>query len=443
MDEYRIEDALRAGPPDLPRHREGALERGLDARRREDRAGTTFRATLRPASSAVFFAAAAVVLAIVVVSGFVTASHQPAAIPSAVPTSSPLSSPTGATPGTSPTPIAVGAPAELVDRWVGRVRPIAGLATPATRAILEIQGAELHFDAGQGRQIFDSSVAQVGPGILRLTATTRAGGCEPFDEGTFLWSLSAAGASLRIEVIADACAARAATLAGTWTHTACRDPAQDCLGPLEAGTYASTDFDPFHTGQAGQLSYTVPAGWADTIDHRTNYFLRRTADYVADPGLDGNDTIGGIYIWAGTIAAGQPTDCSAVPASGVAISADAIADHLASLPMLDVVDRGTIRLGTRTARVLDLSLRTTYRADCPFSNGQPFRSLVMFADIGTDGGVWGLGPGGGHRVLLFDVAPGRVVSVWVEGDSDGFAALLRDAMPIIESFELADPSKKP
>ena len=31
-------------------------------------------------------------------------------------------------------------------------------------------------------------------------------------------------------------------------------------------------------------------------DNKTNYFLRLTAEYLADPGFDGGDTVSGIYI---------------------------------------------------------------------------------------------------------------------------------------------------
>ena len=195
----------------------------------------------------------------------------------------------------------------------------------------------------------------------------------PFDEGTYRWSLSPGGTNLTLSVIDDACMARAKIIPGTWTHTACREAAQDCLGPLEPGTYSSTTFDPFHTGYAGQLDYTIGGAWANAIDHPVNYAIRPTTDYLADPGFDGNDTVSGVYLWAGTLAVDQPPDCSAVPAKDVPARADAIADHIVGLGGLSVLDRGSTTIGGRSARILDVSLDAAYRTPCPWSGGEPFR----------------------------------------------------------------------
>jgi hypothetical protein len=437
MDDRRIEDALRSGPPDEPGHRQGALARGLAARDTDAaRDEVSFRVRLRPQSSAVPLILVGVVVAVALTLALIIGLGS-------APKPTPGPSPSSSTPVASPT--IQGAPLELVDRWAGPTRTIASLKTPATRAFLDIRGAALRFDAGPGQpgDLLSSSVTQAAPDVLRVVASSRSGGCEAFDEGMYRWSLSAGRTNLRIELMRDACAARAAALPGTWTHTACRDAAQDCLGALEAGAYRSTEFDPFGTGQAGQLGYSVPAGWANTIDFPTNYFLRPAPEYEADPGFDGNDTIGGIYIWAGTLAADQPADCSGVAAPGVAASADAIATHIATLPGIRAVVGDTLELDGRVARVLDLTLDPTYTGTCPFSNGEPFRSLITFADLGSDRGVWGLGRSGRQHVLILDATSGRVVSVWVEGEISRFESLLRDATPIVKSLSFTESSTIP
>ena len=445
MDEQRLQDALRAGPPDAPKHRPGALARALEERERETATSTTFRVTLRPSPTPALFAVLAVVVVAILIAGLIAQDRAPAASPPPSPIASPSSS-TAAGPTPTPsgtdatsTPQAPGAPVELVDRWLGPIRPIADLSSGVDRATLDIQGSSLRFDAGRGqRDVFPSAVTPAGENTIRLTAIMPKGGCEPFDAGTYRWSLSPGRTTLRLDVIADECAARAAALVGAWTHTACRDQVQDCLGVVEAGTYASNDFDPFATGHGRQLTYTVPDGWANTIDYPTNYFLRPADEYLADPAFDGNDTIGGIYVWGGTVAVDQRPDCVAVAASGVEVTAAAIATHWLGLPSLMVTDGGTITIDARDARLLDLELDPSFTTPCPFSNGDPFAALQM-NDLGARGGVWGIGPGGGHRAILFDVAPGRVVSVWVESDDAAFGDLLARAMPIIETFRFTDP----
>jgi hypothetical protein len=364
-----------------------------------------------------------------------------APVPTASPSPTPGSSSTPtSTPGTTPSTGARGAPPELVDRWVGPVRTIPNLEKPATRAVLEISGVGLRLDVGAGQpaDVLSSAVAQGGSDVLRLTTQTPTHGCQAFEEGTYRWSLSPGKTRLTLSLVSDDCGERAAVLPGTWVHTACRDATQDCLGPMEAGTYPSTEFDAFHEGRAGQATVTVPDGWANTGDHRTNYFLRPTPDYLDDPGSDGNDTTSGIYLWAATLAVDQPADCSAVPAAGIDASADAIARHLAGLAGLIVRDGGSVDLGGRSARVLDLSLDPSLTTPCPWSGGAAFQSEIMFADLGLDGGVWGLGRGDRQRVFLVDVAPKRVVSIWIEAPDDRFDALLPVAMPIVQSLRFVD-----
>ena len=447
IDDQRIEQALRAGPPDERPHRQGALERGLAARQATADVQPGFQITVRsPGSrSPALFLAATVAIAIIVIGliGGILGSPGPA--PTSKPPASAVSSssPTATTSASQST--SRGAPVQLVDRWVGPLRPVPGLAKAPTRAVLDILGAGFRFDGGpdQPKDLLASSVTQPAPDVLGLTALSPTEGCRPFDEGTYRWSLSPGGTQLTVQVITDACAARAAALPGTWTHTDCREAGTDCLGPVEAGTYRSTDFDPFGTRASGQLTYALPDGWANSIDHPINYALRPSADYRADPGFDGNDTLGGIYFWAGTVAVDQPADCAAMPAKGVDVSASAIADHIAHLDGISVVDQGTRQVAGRTAHVLDLRLDQAYNTACPWSNGDPFRSLIMFADAGRDGGVQGLAPGEKARILFVDVAPGRVLSIWIDGDADRFDALVRDTAPILDSLELISPPAGP
>ena len=449
MDEQRIEQVLRAGPPDEPPYRPGGFARALAARTEAERPARSFRVAFRADASSAFVALALVVAVVALVAGLTSSfGRGPAATPAGSPLPSISASPS-ASPSGSPSPSAaatgVGAPAALVDRWVGSITEGPDGSSSASRPVLDISGAELRVDAGTGGSSdrFDSAIARSGPDALHLTAVNGNGGCQPFDAGEYRWSLSPGGTSLTLVALSDACQARSSTLSGTWTHTACRDVRQDCLGPIEAGTYTSTAFDATGTGDAGQLIYTVPDGWANTGDVPIAYSLRPATDYANDPGSDGGDTASGIYLWAGTLAAAQPADCAGVAAPGVEASASAIATYLASLPGLVVVDGGTIDIDGREGRVLDLAIDPSYTGTCPWSAGAPFRSLITFADGGPDRGVWGIDASERLRVILVDDAPGRVVSVWVDGPAGRFDELVTSAMPIIETFQLGRTATAP
>ena len=437
MDERRIEATLRAGPPDEPIYQLGALERGLAARTSEAAPVVSVRVSRGRLLSPMSFAAAVLVVAIIIGGLFASSRSGPAASASSAP------SPT--LPSVAPSEGAIAqVPAALVDRWVGPVRPIAGLGSEPTRAALDIRGAQFRFDAGPSSptDLFRSALASDQPGTIRFSTSARTGGCELYDVGTYRWSLSPGGTSLTLAVVEDACSAREAAIAGTWVHTACREATIDCLGPLEAGTYGSTDFDPLGTGASRQLTYTVGDGWSNTLDFGTNYFIRPTTDYLADPASDGNDSVHGVYVWAGTVAAEQREDCAGVVAPDVARSADAIATHLATLPGLRTTDRGTITIDGGKGRVLDLELEPFFSSTCPESPGLPYLPLITFADRGSAAGTWGTIRGSRQRVILLDVAKDRVASVWIDTSSARFDELVDLAMPIIESmhFEGASPS---
>ncbi len=431
MDDRMIEEALRAGPPDEPVYPGRGPDLGL---------GMRMRATSGPAS--VRSGRSAAVLPAVLAACIVLAALVVVRWPSPPSGEGPLQ--VSSSPVASVIAEAVPPPAGLVDRWVGSVRPIDGLEPPATRATVDIRGAELRFDAGPGAgALFPSAVTWHAPDLLDLTAMTHAGGCDPFDPGTYRWSLTPGGTSLTLSLVTDECAARAKVLRGVWTHTACREATDDCLGPLEAGIYASNEFDPTGDGEAAQLIYTVPDGWANTLDTGTSYFLRPTADYLADAGSDGNDGVHGIYLQAGTMATTQPRDCTGVDDPGVAHTAQAIAAHLLTLPGVRATDRGTLDIGGRTGSMIDIAIDPAWTAACPWSGDAPFRSLIGWADLPSGSGVWGTGAGARQRVVLLDAAPARVVSIWLDTTGDRFGDLVAKAMPIVMSMRFGDPSAAP
>ena len=67
----------------------------------------------------------------------------------------------------------------------------------------------------------------------------------------------------------------------------------------------------------------------------------------------------------------------------------------------------------------------------------------MFADLGADGGVQGVAAGERARIMFVDVAPGRVVSIWIDADGARFETLLATATLIVESLRFQQPLASP
>ena len=185
---------------------------------------------------------------------------------------------TTATPTTSP---AVSLPHTLVDRWVGAPRPVGTLGTGTKAAFVEIDGQYLVYDTGidDNPKAFDSKITPEAANKFRLTLSTDTESCRAGDAGHYRWALSPGSTTLTLTVLDDACDLRARTITGVWDHTACNDHGKDCLGVVEAGTYSTNRFNPYGEFTYGQLTFSVPDGWAIANDTQAALFLRRATDY--------------------------------------------------------------------------------------------------------------------------------------------------------------------
>ena len=142
-------------------------------------------------------------------------------------------------------PVAEGTvPAELVGRWMGGPRDISGIHAGSGASILfepsavSVNGASSNQDP---RSMGDVTVVE--PGTIELTGP--ADGCDPTAVGRYRWSVSETGLTLTLESDgADGCPSRGETLPGTWQHMGCKDPANNCLGDMDAGEQASQFFTP-------------------------------------------------------------------------------------------------------------------------------------------------------------------------------------------------------
>jgi hypothetical protein len=266
---------------------------------------------------------------------------------------------------------------------------------------------------------FTSDVTVAGPGELVLTLTGQIGRCVAGATGDYRWSVSPQATTLTLEAIVDECPDRAAALAGTWTHTDCPTRGNDCLGFLEAGTYASVNFDPFDTDSYGQVTYTVPDGWTSTLDDKARLtLLPPDADEQGDHGL---------YLFADVAA--TTTDCPATSAATVGM--DAIADAITSTPGL-VATTAVAEVGGFEARTIDITATDlSCDGDAAVLASRPGAVASWSATINE---------GQQMRIVLVELTDDRTLALVIasERSPSEYAALLDDATAVIESLVFSE-----
>ena len=317
----------------------------------------------------------------------------------------------------------------LVDRWVGAPRDGA-----TTAAFVDIASDGVVYRPGKTDSpgLWDSEWSVETSDVIRLVMSGQGGGCNEGAVGHVRWALSASHATLTLTPIDDECAPRAQALAGQWTHTACKLPTSDCLGPVDAGRYASVTFDPFDTFTYGELAYTLPSDWAISADTQPHLFLRRANEY---PNLseDGNGGKQGIDVWA-DVAAAAP-GCSARPDPTSGTNSDDIAAQLAAAPGL-ITSRSTATIAGRRAEVIDVEVASDWAETCAGDGSVPAVGLLT-SRTGVPA-TWraSVTLGERARVLLVDLDGGRTVAVVIHDQStpSRFDELVEEATPIVESF---------
>ena len=205
----------------------------------------------------------------------------------------------------------------------------------------------------------------------------------------------------------------------------CRDATRNCLGVLDPGTYHSAFLDVFGTGKAGQFTYTVGPGWANTLDHLPSYWIRPKDDYLAD-GWD--PTTSGIYVWTNVAAAKQVSTCPEESDTKVPTGAASLADWLSGLPGLSITKRPSISIDGHRAIVLDVRVSGTSAlcgSDAPMLANRPGA---------PDKWVNGINISEAQRVMLFDLPEGHTAEVVVAGPRPRFQELVARSQPVIASL---------
>ncbi len=323
-------------------------------------------------------------------------------------------------PATSTT---VSLPTTLVDRWVGAPRPLGTLGTGTKAAFVEIDGQYLVYNTGidDNPKAFDSKITAEAANTFRLTLSTDTESCSAGDVGHYRWALSPGGTTLTLTALDDVCDLRAQTITGAWDHTACNDHGRDCLGVVEAGTYSTNRFNPFGQFTYGQVTFTVPDGWAIANDTQAALFLRRATDYT-----NHKESFYGISAWADVAAAKQ--DCSDQSDSTIGTRAADIAAWMASLPSV-IATHTTIDVNGLPAEVVDVHIAPN-ATTC-----QGFVSLIASRTSKPDPFNFGVFGDQQMRVVLIDIAPQRTVAAFIDDNLEHrYDELAAVAMPIIESF---------
>ena len=332
---------------------------------------------------------------------------------------------------TTPTTTSGGTPKELVDRWVGAPRTIGTLGTGTAAAFVDISNGFLVYNTGiaDNPKAFGSDLAATGDDTIEVKLAGDILDCLDGDVGHYRWTLSPQATTLTLTATDDTCAARQATLEGTWTHTACKTEGRDCLGIVEAGTYSTNRWNPYGGFTYGQVTFTVPDGWAVDYDSQAAFFLRSADDYDKL----GNDSAWGISAWA-DVAAAAPDNpgCSGEPPDkadpSVEPGAANIATWMAALPSLKTT-RSTMMIGGLQAEVVDAEIAEGATV-CDWG-------VVLIASRTSqpDPFNFGIVAGQHMRIILVDVLPERTVAIFLDDSQHpGFTELEKAAMPIVESF---------
>jgi D-alanyl-D-alanine carboxypeptidase len=202
----------------------------------------------------------------------------------------------------------------------------------------------------------------------------------------------------------------------------CPDGFGSCQGPLEAGTYTSSEFEP-------TFSYTVPDGWENFGDV-PDFF-----DLFAEDEVE----VDGAIVLARSPAAmlsGPDQGSPPEPDEDVGRSAEELADWLTAHPELETGDPEPVTVGGLDGVQLDIGFApaSTSTTDwCEEGN----LCVNLFSEKAPIDDSWGLGLFGlDHRVrvILLTTADGAgTVLIWLEGDDA--EAFFEAAQPVVDSID--------
>jgi len=344
---------------------------------------------------------------------------------------------TRAVPAPSSTAEPGAVPPGLRFAWIGepRVLPDYGIAT---RTKLNF-AADTFWGTGTDypTEVALSSAAFDGD---TLALKGLGGDCAVGQTGRYRWSLSPGGTILTVQPVVDPCQMRAMLMPGTWFRTDCKNVEDQCLGLLEAGTYKSQYVDPRVKNGAwipmfGAITFTVPAGWANSGDFPSQFLLTPAADYANEsPEGPAPWAIDEIRVFTQPAAAIQDGSCRANDDASVGLTVDALVAWLRTQRSLETSSPAAITIGGYSGQMLDVRLSPSWTASCP-GDADPSVALLTEAAFHLDSYTIRLVGSERLRLILLDLGKGDVVGIALDSSLPGrFDGLLESGMPVVESF---------
>ena len=321
--------------------------------------------------------------------------------------------------------------------WIGdpRILPDYGIETRT----------KLHFDAatfwGTGTnyppRVADSQAIFAGDSMV-LTGV--GGDCPASQQGRYAWSLSAGGTVLTVQPGRDPCEMRATLVPGTWFKTDCKNIQDECLGVLEAGTYKSQYVDPRVRNGAwipnfGAVTFTVPAGWANSGDFPSRFLLTPATDYANEsPDGPAPGAIHEIRLVTQPAAAVQNGSCEANDDTSLGLTVDDLVAWLRAQQSLVAGVPEPITIDGHPGQMLDLRLNPSWTGRCP-GEAEPSAVILTEAGFHLDSYTIGLVGPEQLRLVLLDLGNDDVVGIVLDSSRpDRFESLVASATPIIQSF---------
>ena len=328
------------------------------------------------------------------------------------------------TPSASDVPVTV--PVALRHPWIGDERDIDGFASPRDASLFEFLPDVPVLTFGG---TLTSNIVKFDASEFVISLADDDAGCRAGARGTYRWELSAAGDTLTLVSGQDECPARGTALSGSWTRSDCPIVENACLGPLQAGMHQSTFFNPFlpfedWEYERGVMTYSVPAGWANTSDFPHKYRLQ-PQERTGEPG---------IFMWSEARIVSGERPCTSTTDPDFTPTPEAFVDWVMNHPGIDSTEPAPVNVGGVEGVVLEAEVRAD--AELPCTGAGPY--LPMLAD---DGDLqWGFEPEMRKRLYLLDLRDGRTLIISVEASGrELFDDLIDQATAIVESIAFKRP----
>lgn len=197
---------------------------------------------------------------------------------------------------------------------------------------------------------------------------------------------------------------------------ACRGDAYLCSGPLDAGEHVSTNTD-------FGLSFTVPAGWSNTIGQGFVYTLNA-------PGTETDATSGRwIEVFQDPRPAVQDAACTGTRDDTVGHGVQDLVGWFRAQPALDTTTPAAISIGGDQGTVTDVSLASTWTGSCSGGGSLPMATVLSDPP-------WTIAGPGKSRLIFLDIDSVTMLVLIETSDKADFDGLLAETMPIVQSMHL-------